>query len=206
MPKVVAREQQATVSHRMNFWGRPSGPNTVSWRYKGVPWEVERPDDGQPAVRGSVRCGVCDKDLTFTVHSVAATRRRQARWRAIAWVGLLVFVAGAVALFTSFESDDGVRIVASVSAFFLGAVVGWTAASAAGEEVGVSGHGNGWPGLVPKHHIALVEPRPAALPELICAHCGHQEDYPWGSGFRTSWVERQYGAARARFEQHACRP
>jgi hypothetical protein len=39
--------------------------------------------------------------------------------------------------------------------------------------VGVSGHGNGWPTSVPKHHIALAE-------------------------------EKQYQAARVRFEQHAC--
>jgi hypothetical protein len=204
MPKVVAREQQATVSHRMNFWGRPSGPNSVSWRYKGVPWEVERPDDGQPAVRSSTRCGVCDRELTFTVHSVAATRRRQARWRAVAWVGLVMFLAGAVVLFSSFESDDPVRIVTSTVAFFLGAVIGWVAASAAGEEVGVAGHGNGLPGSVPKHHIALAEPYPEDMPELVCAQCGHQEGFPWGSDYRKSWVEKQYQAARLRFEQHAC--
>jgi hypothetical protein len=204
MPKSVAREQQATVSHRMNFFGRPSGPNSVSWRYNGIPWEVERPDDGQPAARSSVRCGVCDKELTFTVHSIRATRRRQARWRLIAWVGLVLFLGGGAVLFTSFESEDPVRILTSAGAFFGGSVIGWVAGSAAGEEVGVAGHGNGVPASVPKHHVALVEPPPDDLPELVCEKCGHEEEFPWGSHYRRSWVEKQYLVALERFEAHPC--
>lgn len=204
MPKVVARRQDATVSHRMNFWGRPSGPSTVEWRYKGIPWEVVRPDDGQPPARLSVRCGVCDEELTFTVRSVAATRRLQARWRAFAWLGLVVFLAGAAGTFTGFDSDDAVRIVVPVAAFFLGAVGGWVAGAGAAENVGVSGHGNGWPGSAPKHRVLLVEPRPEDLPELVCERCGHEEEYPWGSDYRRSWVDKQYRAAQVRFEGHTC--
>ncbi len=198
MPLDVAQRQQATVSHRMNFWGRPNGASTVSWKYQGVPWEVVRPDDGQPAARRSVGCPVCDKELTFTVHSVAATRRRQARWRMAAWGGVVLIIS-IVAAMVAGAAPWGLL------ALPFAAGLAWNLGTAAAEEVGVTGHGNGVPWSVTKHAVALAEQRPEDLPELVCSRCGHQEDYRWGSHIRKGYVRQQDQAAQARFERHTCR-
>jgi len=204
MPLMVAQRQQAVVSHRMNFLGRPSGPSTVSWQYKGRPWEVVRPDDGLPAERRSVQCAVCRETLTFKVHSVAATRQRQAVWRAAVWACSVIFLAGAVGVITGLGSDSNGFIVLGIVAMVLGFVIWWPTGAGADAEDGVTGHGNGWPGSMPKHQITLAEPHPEAMPELVCTRCGHQEEYFWGSHFRKSFVQKQYQAARVRFEQHTC--
>lgn len=113
MPIEVEKEQQAIVSHRMNFFGRPSPPNSISWQYKGLPCLLERPDDGQAPVEHTVRCGVCEKTLTYTVHSVATTRRRQARWRACAYAGLIVLIGGVASVFI-ISGAGPVRIVPGI--------------------------------------------------------------------------------------------
>ncbi|MEO3754986.1 hypothetical protein [Streptomyces sp. B6B3] len=182
----------------MNFWGRPTGSSTVSWKYQGSPWEVVRPDDGQPATRHAVRCRVCDKELTFTAHSVAATRRRQARWRVGAWGGLVLTVATLVAVVTGSAPWALLALPFAVA-------LAWNLGTAAAEEVGVTGHGNGVPWSMPKHAITLADQRPEDLPELVCSRCGHQEHYRWGSHLREGYVREQYQAARTRFERHTCR-
>ncbi|HEU5475317.1 MAG TPA: hypothetical protein VFV67_32140 [Actinophytocola sp.] len=164
-----------------------------------------RPDDGMPAARRSVRCGVCDKELTFTVHSVAATRRRQARRRAVAWAGLALLLAGAIGLITGFAGDSTGLMVGAIVALVLGFVVMWTVGSIAAEEVVVTGHGNAVPASMSKHSITVAEPHPEDLPELVCGRCGHKEEFPWGSHFRKSFVQREYQAAKVRFEQYDCR-
>jgi hypothetical protein len=67
---LIEQRQQAMVGHRMNFWGRPSGMNTVSWHYKTQSWLVKRPDHGEPPLPRSVRCEVCKKSLPYFVHNV----------------------------------------------------------------------------------------------------------------------------------------
>jgi len=198
MPLGIAKKQHAVVSHRMNSFGQPSGPSTVSWKYQGVNREVVRPDDGQPAERLSVRCGECSRELTFTVHSVAATRRRQSCWRAATWGCVVLFFAGVAGLIAG-------QVVWGSVAMAFGFIAGWVIGSAAAEEVGVTGHGNAVRLTVPKHHIALAEPPPAGMPELVCARCGHQEEFPRGSHLRKSYVQQQYRDAQARFAGHRCR-
>jgi hypothetical protein len=98
MAPLIEQTQQALVGHRMNFWAWPSSGNTGSWRYKSQSWMVKRPDDGQPASPRSIRCEVCEKSLTYFVHSVQATEGRQKRWRTITYGGLAFFVVGLLGL------------------------------------------------------------------------------------------------------------
>ncbi|MGW4984373.1 hypothetical protein [Streptomyces mirabilis] len=147
MPNDFAQRQQGAVSHRMNFWGRPAGPSTMAWDYEGMPWEIVRPDDGLPAARRLVRCGVCGKELTFTVYSVTGTRQRRVRWQALAWGGLGALVAGIVVLAFSGAIVVGVLLVIA------GPILGLVSGMAASDEVGISGHGNGFPVTNAKHSV-----------------------------------------------------
>lgn len=197
MPTKVAQKQQGAVSHRMNFWGRPAGPSTVAWDYEDMPWEIVRPDDGLPAARRSVRCRVCDKELTFTVYSVTGTGRRQARWRALAWAGLGILVAGVVVLFSGAMLGGGVALVIA------GPILALVFGMAASDEVGISGHGNGFPVTNAKHAVTASLP-PYDLPDLACTTCGHTEEFPRAAYFREDYVQEQYEAARDRFARHVC--
>ncbi|MER5901525.1 hypothetical protein ABT150_15785 [Streptomyces mirabilis] len=197
MPNDFAQRQQGTVSHRMNFWGRPAGPSTMAWDYEGIPWEIVRPDDGLPAARRLVRCRVCGKELTFTVYSVTGTRQRRVRWQALAWGGLGALVAGIVVL--AFSGAIAVGVLLVIAGPILGLVFGM----AASDEVGISGHGNGFPVTNAKHSVT-VEPPPHDLPDLVCAKCGHEEEFPRASYFREDYVQEQYEAARDRLAKHVC--
>ncbi|QXE37680.1 hypothetical protein KQY30_29090 [Streptomyces sp. GMY02] len=202
MPKAIGQRQEATVSHRMNFWGRPSGNSTVSWDYKSQKWVVKRPDDGSPALHRTVRCEVCNQSLRYAIHSVEATRRRQARRRAGAYAGLVVLLVSLTGLINVTDAGP-VRIALTVTGILAGAVVGWVCMLATMYDTGVTGHGAGWPGAT-KHAVELVEPRPEGMPELVCERCGHREEYPWGSQYRKGFVEKQYQAAATRLENHTC--
>ncbi|WP_131738723.1 hypothetical protein [Actinomadura roseirufa] len=161
MAFVVEKEQRTTLSHRINAVGRPSSRDTVTWDYEGRAWLVERPDDGSPAVRRSVRCPVCEKALNYTVHSVAATRaRRTRRW---AWA-VSGFVAAAVALPGHLVLSGGpLRLAIALAVTAAGVVVGYLSAYVAARETGFTGHGAGWP-VVPKHLVALPHLDPSAPP------------------------------------------
>lgn len=185
------------MSHRMHFWGRPAGPSTVAWDYESMPWEIVRPDNGLPAARRSVRCKVCDKELTFTVYSVADAGRRVARWAALAWGGLGALVVG-VALLVSGVMAAGVVLV------IVGSVIGLVFGMAAADDVGISGHGNGFAVTNVKHPVT-TEDAPYDLPDLSCAKCGHTEEFPRAAHFRDDFVQEQYEAAKHRFARHVCR-
>ncbi|TDD26712.1 hypothetical protein E1287_36035 [Actinomadura sp. KC06] len=200
MPLAIDRDQKIVFAHRTNFVGKPTGPSTVSWDYKGDEHVIVRPDDGQPAKPWQVKCKECRKNLEFTVHSVAATRRRQARWRAIAWTGLAVLiasVAGCVVI-------GGAALAVLIPAAIVGAATGYYVGGIAADEMGITGNGAGMP-IVAKHSVTLVESRPAGMEELVCAKCGHEEEFTWGSHLRKGVVERRYQEAKARLDAHTCR-
>lgn len=202
MPQAIEQRQEATVSHRINFWGRPSGNSTVSWDYKSQKWVVKRPDDGSPPLHRTVRCEVCNQALRYTIHSVETTRRRQAHRRIGAYTGLVVLLVSLVSLIT-LEDAGPVRIALTVAGILVGSVFGWVSALAAAHDTGVTGHGAGWPGAT-KHAVELIESRPEDLPEVVCELCGHREEFLWGSQLRKSLVEKQYQAAVTRLENHTC--
>lgn len=200
-PKIEQR-QHALVSHRMNFWGSPTSANTVTWHYQGQEWLVKRPDDGDLPLQRIVRCKECKKTLTYHVLSVEAALRRQRRWRICAYSALVLLVAGVLGLIF-LHSAGTAWLVISISAAVLGFVSGWCFGLTAAEETGVTGHMASWPGAT-KHSIAIVESRPEDTPELTCPRCGHQEQFLRGSHLRKGFVEKQYEAAKARFDQHDC--
>lgn len=161
MRLAIEQEQRTTVSHRMNFVGRPSAPDNVSWDYEGRPWLVKRPDDGSPAVQRSVQCPVCSKTLTYTVNSVAETRRRRARRWVWALSGFAVFVIAPLNLLI--VGAGPVQVTIAVSAASLGFFTGYLSAYVAVRETGFIGHGASWP-VVPKHMVALPQYDPKGLP------------------------------------------
>ncbi|XVS62110.1 hypothetical protein ACQPYE_28090 [Actinosynnema sp. CA-299493] len=144
------------MRHRVNFWARTS-PGDASFEYRGaVPWEVQRPADGEPVVRQLRRCVVCARELTFTVHSVAATELRRARWRWGMWAcgvlvvfGLAGLVSGRLGLAVAGGAVAVVGVLAGVFAWIGGL-----------GDAGVTGHGNGLPGVLPKHAVVLDPPHP----------------------------------------------
>ncbi|MDV9174200.1 hypothetical protein R6V09_29340 [Streptomyces sp. W16] len=154
------QRQPGRVSHRVNFWGRATGASTAVWDYESYPWEIVRPDDGLPAARRSVTCRWCGKELTFTVHSVTGVRQRQVRWLVLAWGGLGALVAGIVVL--AFTSAIG----AGVALLILGPILGLVFGMAASDEIGISGHGNGFPVTNAKHSVSVVRPE-LKLPDLV---------------------------------------
>jgi hypothetical protein len=161
MALAIEQEQRTFVGHRMNFWGHPSSFDTVSWEYEGRPWLVNRPDDGSPALHRSVQCGVCAMTLNYTVHSVAATRRRRAHRRAWAFVGFAVSLG---ALFSPFVIGVGdVRTTIAIAAAGLGVGTGMLCMFVAARETGLTGHGASWPGYT-KHMVTLPEYDPLGLP------------------------------------------
>ena len=203
MAPLIEQRQQARFAHRMNFWGRPSAGNTVSWRYRGQSWVVKRPDDGQPASRRSVRCEVCEKALTYSVHSAQAARSRQKRWRTITYVGLALFLVGLLGFVLLLVADggpvwSGIATAASVGGIVAAICFGQVAA----KETGVTGHFNSWP-VVSKHAVILG--RPGQVPELVCPHCGHTEEFGPGSVYRDGYPQTPYEIAKARLEAHDCR-
>ncbi|MCG5219347.1 hypothetical protein [Streptosporangium sp. KLBMP 9127] len=200
MPLAIDRDQQLILAHRENFFGKPTGPSTVSWDYTGQAHQVRRPEDGHPARQWQVGCGVCGKRLEFTVHSVQATRRRQAVRRAWAWAGLAVLVGSVAGCFVI----GGDALPFLIAAAVVGAAIGWYVGVAAADQMGVTGHGAGMP-IVAKHAVTLVESRPADRPELVCEKCGHQEETPFGSHYRKGWLDKQHQAAKERMDAHTCR-
>jgi hypothetical protein len=200
MAPLIEQGQQALVSHRMNFWGRPSAGHTISWRYQGQSWVVERPDDGQPALRRSVACEVCKKSLTYLVHSAQAARGRQKRWRTITYGALAFFVVGLLG-FIFVDGGPiwtGIAISASVGGFVAASCFGRLAA----EETGITGHFNSWP-VVSKHAVTL-DPSSGQVPELVCPRCGHAEEFGRGSVYRDGYPQTPYPVAKARLEAHDC--
>jgi hypothetical protein len=199
----IEQRQRALVSHRMNFWGRPSAAGTVSWRYRPQSWVVKRPDDGRPAFRRSVRCEVCKKSLTYSVHSAQAARARQKRWRTITYVGLACFVVGLLGFILLLVAGGGpvltgIAIAASAGGIVAAICFGQVAA----EETGVTGHFNSWP-VVSKHAVTLDRP---GVAELVCPHCGHAEEFGPGSVYRDGHPQTPYEIAKARLEAHDCGP
>lgn len=77
--------------------------DTVAWDYAGQTWVVERPEDGELARRRSVECSVCAKALTYSVYSLAATRRRRIR----RWIATIACLIAAVPLFGLIALDPG---------------------------------------------------------------------------------------------------
>jgi hypothetical protein len=140
----------------MNFWARSGRPGEPSFEYRGgAAWEVERPADGEPAMRQRVRCAVCARELTFTVHSVAAAVRRRRLWRWSSWNGYAVLGLGMAVAVAGFTGESaGLAVGGAVVAFVgvMGGVLAWAGSLA---EVGVTGHGNGVPGLLPAHAVVL---------------------------------------------------
>ncbi|MFD9950331.1 hypothetical protein ACFWYW_56640 [Nonomuraea sp. NPDC059023] len=201
MPLVIDHDQGLTLAHRGHTIGKPAGPSAVSWDYQGQQThQVTRPDDGRPARRWQVSCGACGKPLEFAVHSVQATVRRQARWRALAWAGLIVLLGSVIGSFVI----GGDALPTLIAAAVAGAAVGYLAGGIAADEMGITGHGAGMP-IIAKHAVALVESRPQDQPDLSCDTCGHREESPWGSHYRKSWVDKQYRAAKQRMDAHICR-
>jgi hypothetical protein len=203
MAPLIEQRQQARFSHRTNFWGRPSAGNTVSWRYKDQSWVVKRPDDGQPALRRSVRCEVCKKSLTYVVHSARAARGRQKRWRTITYGGLAFFVVGLLGFILLLVVDGGpiwtgIATSASVGGFVAASLFGRVAA----EETGITGNFNSWP-VASKHAVTLN--RAGQVPELVCPRCGHAEEFGRGSVYRDGYPQTPYEVAKARLEAHDCR-
>jgi hypothetical protein len=204
MAPLIEQRQQAMVGHRMNFWGRPSGMNTVSWHYKTQSWLVKRPDDGEPPLPRSARCEVCKKSLPYFVHSVEDGLGRQARWRAWVYGGLALFVLGLIGLVLIFVTGGGpVRVAIVASAVVVGFVTIWCVGMTAAAETGVTGNFNSWPGAT-MHKVTLVESRPANVPEVVCPRCGHTEEFGWGSVYSGGYSQRQYHAAKKRLEGHEC--
>ncbi|MFI0410090.1 hypothetical protein [Actinomadura sp. 3N508] len=161
---------------------------------------IVRPEDGEPAETWKVTCRQCRKKLEFTVHSVAGARRRQVRWRAIAWTGLAVLVASVVGCFVI----GGAALALLIPLAVVGAATGYYVGGIASDEMGITGNGAGMP-IVAKHSVNLVESRPAEFEELVCEKCGHEEEFRWGSHLRKGFVERQYQEAKARLDAHTCR-
>jgi rRNA maturation protein Nop10 len=201
----IEKDQRAKISHRMNFIGRPTGPNTISWQYNGKPWRFQRPEDGQPPISYPVRCAVCGKTLTYTVHSIQDTHRRYRRKRLLAWTGLAMFLgAGAVLIALALGHHlTALALAVTIPVGFVGFETLWVGGLAVTYETGVTGHLTSWPSAT-KHQVDLIGPPPAHMPRLICPHCGHEEETPHGVDHRKSLVERRYQAAKARFERHQC--
>ena len=202
MAPLIEQRQRVLVAHRMNFWARPSAGNTGSWRYQAQSWVVERPEDGQPASRRSVRCEVCEKSLTYSVHSVQAARGRQKRWRTITYGALAFFVVGLLAfiLLLVVGGDPIFTDIATLAtAGGFGTLVSFGRSTA--EETGITGHFNSWP-VVSKHAVTL-DPS-GQIPELVCPHCGHAEEFGRGSVYRDGYPQTPYEVAKARFEAHDC--
>jgi hypothetical protein len=198
MAPLIEQRQLAQVGHRMNFWGRPSAGNTVSWRYRGQSWVVQRPDDGQPASRRPVVCEVCDKSLTYRVHSAQATGGRQRRWRTITYGGFALFVLGALGFIFV---DGGPIPVIAASASIGGFVAASCFRRVAATETGITGHFNSWP-VAAKHSVTL-DPF-GQVPELVCPRCGHTEEFGPGSVYRDGYPQTPYPVAKARLEAHDC--
>lgn len=154
MPQLIEPEQVAAVGHRLHFFGRPSGSDTVSWQYRNQAWLIERPDDGEESRPEAVVCEMCGKTLTYTVHSVEVTRRRIARMRLVGWLLMPVALIGLIGFFTV-DQNSWVGIISSLVLFFGGFVGGWMLLKAAGAEVGVTGHGASYPGPT-KHLVQLI--------------------------------------------------
>lgn len=202
MAPLIEQTQQALVGHRMNFWARPSSGNTGSWRYKSQSWMVKRPDDGQPASRRSIRCEVCEKSLTYFVHSVQATEGRQKRWRTITYGGLAFFVVGLLGFILLLVVGGGGPIstgIGILAAAGFGTVVCFGGSGA--EETGITGHLNSWP-VVSKHAVTLD--LPGQVPELVCPRCGHVEEFGRGDVYRDGYPQTPYEVAKARLEGHTC--
>jgi hypothetical protein len=197
----IKQRQKAVLAHRMRFWGQLSNENTVSWRYEGRPWLLRRPADGEPPARRTVQCDVCTAVLEYRIHSVLDTRRRQARWRTLAYSGVAVLLVGIAGFF--FVDSGSARFAVPLVAVFLGVSLGWVCGLAAAGECGVTGHGTSWPGAT-KHSMTLVETPDEDMPELVCDRCGHRTEFPFGSQLRRGYVSRQYELARKRFAEHEC--
>jgi hypothetical protein len=146
----IEREQPTRLGHRMNFVGRSVSINTIAWDYRLQSWFVERPEDGEPARRCSVKCGACPRTLVYKVHSVAATRRRRTR----RWIATVVCLIAVVPLLFLAAIDPSSAVVLSIAigASVLAFVMSWTLFLAAATEVGIAGHGSWWPGYQ-KHKV-----------------------------------------------------
>ncbi|WP_380720339.1 hypothetical protein [Saccharothrix hoggarensis] len=99
---------------------------------------------------------MCARELTFTVHSVAATERRRARWRWGVWAGGVLVVLGLVGL----VSGSPGLAVAGGAAAVAGVLAGVFARAGGLGDAGVTGHGNGLPGVLPQHAVVLDPPHP----------------------------------------------
>jgi hypothetical protein len=204
----IEKRQQAMFSHRMNFWGRPgTSPNTVSWKYRGQPWLIQRPDDGELPEQHSIRCKECKKTVTYSVHSVKAALGRQKRWRMCAYTGFVSLLVGALGLIF-FHGNGPAWIAVSAALLVGGFVSGCTFGTTAAEETGITGHFAAWPGAT-KHMITFVEtpssPDLPDLPDLICERCGYQEQYLSSPHLVRSFVEKKYAEAKVRFDNHKCK-
>lgn len=152
MALAIEREQRTMLGHRQNFVGRSVSYNTVAWDYRGRTWAVRRPEDGEPARHRSVECSVCGKTLTYTVHSLAATRRRRAR----RWIATLVCLIAALPLYGLSALDPGSPVVLSIAlgGGSLALTTSFSLAFVAGGETGLAGHGSALPGYA-KHKLFL---------------------------------------------------
>ncbi|WP_367129289.1 hypothetical protein [Saccharothrix sp. HUAS TT1] len=99
---------------------------------------------------------MCARELTFTVHSVAATERRRARWRWGVWASGVLVVLGLVCL----VSGRLGLAVAGGAVAVVGVLAGVLARAGGLGEAWVTGHGNGVPGVLPKHAVVLDPPHP----------------------------------------------
>ena len=146
----IEREQRTSLGHRINFVGRSVSADTIAWDYKLQTWPIERPADGEPARRCSLRCGACRRPLTFAVHSVAATRRRRTR----RWIATVLCLLAAAPLFGLATIDPNSTVVLSIAigAGMLALIMSWTLLLVAATEVGIAGHGSWLPGYQ-KHKV-----------------------------------------------------
>ncbi|WP_242908336.1 hypothetical protein [Actinomadura terrae] len=145
----LEQKQWTLVSHRMRY----------SWRmgyqrYEGRRYLVERPADGAPARRWSVRCPVCGRALNYTVQSVAATRRRVVVGLVGGCVAFGISVVSMVlALVLIDVTDDMASFLIGVSAVGMGAVLPLSFTTQ--RQRGFVGHGASLP-TFPPHDVRLV--------------------------------------------------
>jgi hypothetical protein len=173
MAYVFKQEQLLMVSHRLNHVGRRRATTGVCWRYEGQSWPVRRPEDGRLPERLLVQCEVCDKTLTYSVHSVRSALRRQRRWRVLAYVATGLVVVGFLGVaFTWFWYTDWSTIPAATFALGLGSRIWFMQTPSM--DVGVTGHHTTWP-VAAKHFVSLPEydPRAASLPAGEFHHYRH---------------------------------
>jgi hypothetical protein len=145
---------------------------------------------------------VCEKSLTFFVHSVQVARGRQKRWLTITYVSAASIVLGLLGFILVLNVGGGtIWTGIAIAAMVGGVAVAPSSGHMAAEETGITGHFNSWP-VASKHAVTLD--RPGQITDLVCPRCGHAEEYGPGGVYRDGYPQTPYEVARARLEGHTC--